>query len=403
MPDFYIRDDETNEVIRRDVAGMREFARNFALSRDVTEFEPLTNGNINSTFKLYVDGRKPIILQKINGTVFPKPSEVMENIEKVTEHIRKRAKSVGRNPKRATLNIVGTNNGEAYYIDENGDYWRMYESVDNARTYENFDGMEKKEAEKLFSKAGIGFGRFQRDLLDFDISKLHTTIPNFHNTPSRFKDFMQAIREDKMGRYKEVQGNRDHPLIQAIEYILSREEEMSIIQKELEEGMLPQRVAHNDTKINNVMVDETTQEAVCVIDLDTVMPDTMLADFGDAIRSGANKLGEETASFDEVEMDMRLYEAFTEGFLSQVGKNMTPEEKALLHKAPKIYTLELAMRFLGDYLNGDIYFGNKTNNPKFNLQRGMVQLKLAQDMETKEQEMEAINREILDRGSLGRE
>lgn len=378
------------------------------LIRKIEQVTPVTAGNINSTYRVEA-GDENYILQKINKSVFTKPEEVMQNIRRVSRFLEKKVLLEGGTTKKEVLHPIDTLDGTKFLIDENDDYWRMYDWIEGARTYNNIDSPD------IFYKVGKAFGRFQKRLADFEAENLHEAIPDFHNTPKRYTDFKLAILADKTGRLQAIKGQRNHPLKLAIDIIRSYEDELNLLEVKKLSGELPIRVTHNDTKINNIMIDEETGEAVCVIDLDTVGPDTALVDFGDAIRSGANKAGEEPEDISSAVMDMNLFEAYTRGYLEEIlvvtddgkidnnpKKGLTENEIAMLHKAPKILTLELAMRFITDYLNGDEYFKLKEGQPKdFNLKRGLVQLNLAEDINNKENDMKAkigsIVREIRDR------
>lgn len=368
------------------------------LIRKVKSARPITAGNINSTYRVEAEGAN-YILQKINKTVFTKPEEVMQNIRRVSRFLEKKVLLEGGIPEREVLHPIGTLDGAKFLIDENGEYWRMYDWIEGATTYNNIDSPE------IFYKVGKAFGKFQKRLADYPVldSKmgLHVAIPDFHNTPKRYMDFELAKKADKAGRLKAVEDDEEHPLNVAIKTIESYKEQIELFEIGKKIGKLPIRVTHNDTKINNVMIDERTGEAICVIDLDTVGPDTALVDFGDAIRSGANPKGEESK---DSYLDLGLFEAYTRGYLSEtlvIGgdgktnkdpqKGLTQNEVAMMYKAPKILTLELAMRFITDYLNGDEYFRLKEGQPEdFNLTRGLVQLHLAEDMNARENEMKAI-------------
>lgn len=372
------------------------------LIRKIKSVSVIPSGNINSTYKIEGDGAN-YILQKINKYVFKKPEQVMQNIRRVSRFLENKVLKEGGNQDREVLHPIDTLDGNRYLIDDQGDYWRMYNLIEHAVTYDTVD------SEEMFYKIGKAFGKFQNRLMDYNTNSLHEAIPDFHNTPKRFTDFQLAIIADKSGRLQEIKGQPEHPLKKAIDYIFSQEDELKLIEIGKISGKLPIRVTHNDTKINNVMVDQKTDEPVCIIDLDTIGPDSCLVDFGDAIRSGANKAGEEPEQLDSAKLDIGLFKAYTEGYLSQtlkVDKNgkinkdpqqgLTDEEIRLLHKAPKILTLELAMRFIGDYLNGDEYFKIKPNQPDdINLRRGLTQMYLAQDMAVKESEMKKIIDEIV--------
>lgn len=373
------------------------------LIRKIKGMKPITTGNINSTYKVEAEGAK-YILQKINKNVFTKPEEVMQNIRRVNRFLEKKVLYEGGNPDREVLHPIDTLNGSRFLIDENGDYWRMYDWIEDAKTYDNIDMTDKENAKDMFYKVGSAFGRFQKRLIDYPAENLHEVIPDFHNTLKRYADFDLAVLADKVGRLKEIEGQDEHPLNIAIEKIKNSKEELRLLELGKLSGKLPVRVTHNDTKINNVMLDDKTGAAICVIDLDTVGPDTALVDFGDAIRSGGNPVGEEPENVEDAVLDMELFEAYTKGYLNETlvttkaGKlnndpkvGLTKNEVALLHKAPRILTLELAMRFLGDYINGDEYFKIKEGQREdINLHRGLVQLHLAEDMKEKEDQMKHI-------------
>jgi len=366
------------------------------LIRKIKSIKPISSGNVNWTYKVECDGAN-YILQKINKFAFKKPEEVMQNIRRVSRFLENKVLKEGGNPRREVLHPIDTLDGNRYVLDEQGECWRMYDLIEGAVTYDTSD------SEEMFFKVGQAFGQFQNRLVDYNAQTLHEAIPDFHNTPKRLMDLKIAIVADKVGRLAEIKGQPNHPLKKAIDYILSQEDELSLIQIGKVSGKLPIRVTHNDTKINNVMIDEKTGEPICIIDLDTIGPDSSLVDFGDAIRSGANRAGEEPEELEDAKLDLELFKAYTKGYLSKTlimngeqinnepEKGLTQEEIRLLHKAPKILTLELAMRFIEDYLNGDEYFKVKPSQSKdINLRRGLVQTYLAQDIATKENEMKKI-------------
>lgn len=379
------------------------------LIRRIRSIKPITTGNINSTFKVDADGAK-YILQRINKYVFKNPEEIMQNIRRVSRHLEKKVLLEGGDPTVEVLHPIGTLDGSKFLIDDDVEYWRMYDWIETARTYDNIDNP------KIFEEVGRAFGKFQKRLADFDAEKLHEAIPDFHNTPSRYTAFELAVKADTAERLKAVGGRKKKedilddtvidPLNEAINKIEEYEEEITLLELGKKLRKLPLRVTHNDTKINNVMIDNESGKAICVIDLDTVGPDTSLVDFGDAIRSGGNPAGEEPENIEDAYLDMELFEAYTRGYLQEtlvIGEDgkvntdpklgLTKNEVAMLYKAPKILTLELAMRFITDYLNGDEYFKLKEGQPEdFNLTRGLVQLHLAEDMNSKESQMkETVN------------
>lgn len=366
------------------------------LIRKIKNVTVISSGNVNQTYKIEADGAN-YILQKVNKFAFKKPEEVMQNIRRVSRFLENKVLKEGGNPQREVLHPIDTLDGKRFVLDEKEDCWRMYDLIDGAVTYDTSD------SEEMFFKVGQAFGQFQNRLMDYDAQTLHEAIPNFHNTPKRLMDLKIAIVADKVGRLAEIKGQPNHPLKKAIDYILSQEDELSLIQVGKLSGKLPIRVTHNDTKINNVMIDEQTGKPICIIDLDTIGPDSSLVDFGDAIRSGANRAGEEPEQLDDAKLDMGLFKAYTKGYLSKTlimnggeinndpAKGLIQTEIELLHKAPKILTLELAMRFLEDYLNGDEYFKVKPNQAiDINLRRGLTQTYLAQDMAQKDAEMKKI-------------
>lgn len=353
-----------------------EIIRAFGIPGTFIGHKELNAGNINQTYCLHFmgDGDEYYILQRINTYVFRQPEKVMGNILRVTSHIRKKLQRAGcEHAHRRVLFFLTTDEGLPYYENANG-FWRAYHFVDNAHTY---DYIHKPE---YFRMAGCAFGEFQEMLADFPAETLTETIPHFHDTPDRIRQLKQAVEEDKAGRVQEVQ--------EEIQFILDRESESSIIAKALEEGRIPYRVTHNDTKINNVLFDDESDQPICVIDLDTVMPGSSLYDYGDAIRSGSNIAGEDEENLALVRFDLELFEAFTSGYLEKAGSRLTAEEVALFPAAARILTLELSARFLTDYLNGDVYF--KVKKPGHNLIRTRNQIELVRQMEEKADIMDAI-------------
>ena len=291
----------------------------------------------------------------------------MRNIELISNHIRSNLMEKGINPDRRMLEIILTKRGDTMLETGNGGFWRAYRYIDEATAY---DRVNKPEH---FYEAGRAFGEFQRLLADFPAEKLTDTIPNFHNTQKRFYTFVAAIAEDKAGRVKDLE--------EEIEFFFERRRMMSEIVRKTEAGLLPVRVTHNDTKINNVMIDNTTDKAICVIDLDTVMPGSPLYDYGDAIRYGASTAAEDEPDTSKISLDLGLFEQFTRGFLSEVHDILTEEEIRCLPLSIKVIACELAMRFLTDYMDGDLYF--KVRSPEHNLIRAHAQMKLLTDVEDK--------------------
>lgn len=339
----------------------------FQTEGNLTSSRPFGNGHINSTFVVETDTGKRYILQQINVHVFKKPAELMKNVIAITNHIRKKVGDSGR-----VLNFLKTKDGKYYHEDKDGNYWRCCDLIDGFC-------LDAPETEKDFYESAVAFGRFQQQLADFPAETLHETIPNFHNTPDRYRKLKEAVEKDACGLANTVRDELD--------FIMAREEEAGTIQKLLDEKEIPLRVTHNDTKLNNVILDKKTREAVCVIDLDTVMPGTSLMDFGDSIRFGATTAPEDTKDLDSMSLDLGLFEAYTKGFL-EVCNSLTNKEIDLLPLGAKIVTLETGIRFLTDYLEGDHYF--KIDYPGHNLVRAKAQLKLVKDMEDKWEEMQKI-------------
>ena len=341
-------------------------------SDEITYIEPYGEGHINSTW-LSVhkspDGKQTKnLLQKISTAAFKKPAELMENIVGVTEFLRDRVKEDG------TLTVIPTLDGKSFLLDEYGNYWRVYKFIDGATAY------QKIENDKDFYTCGIAFGEFQQLLSEYPAEKLHETIVNFHNTPSRFADFKKALAEDKAGRASSVK--------REIDFVLSHECKADAITSKLASGELPWRVTHNDTKLNNILIDDVTKEAKCVIDLDTVMPGAVAYDFGDCVRFGASTAAEDETDLSKVEVDLHLFEVFAKGYLATANKFLTPAEKDSLVTGAYLMTLECGVRFLTDYLNGDVYF--KIHRENHNLDRCRTQFKLVSDMEAKEDKMREI-------------
>ena len=365
------------------VEQIRALAAQFSPASPVGEPVPFGGGHINDTYLLTREDGTQFVLQRINKNVFPDPPAVMENINRVTHHLRKRIRAVGGDPERETLRILKTVDGEWGCIDTNGDYWRAYTFVANCMSYDLVENAE------IFCESGRAFGRFMSMLDDFDAASLHETIARFHDTPNRFRDFRAAVAENRSGRADNV---RD-----LIDTALSYEAFAGTLMGQLHSGVLPLRVTHNDTKLNNVLIDAQSGRAVCVVDLDTVMPGLCAYDFGDAIRFGASTAAEDEKDLSKVHFDMHLYRAFAEGYLSEVAGALSAAEVDSLAVGAKMMTLETGIRFLGDYLNGDVYF--KTAYPEHNLVRARTQLKLVSEMDEHWDEMLACVRELAQKGN----
>ena len=356
-------------------------ASHFELGGTPAYVKELTAGNINVTYRLDMaeDKTAPrFVLQRINTSAFKDPVSLMENIGLVTAHIRRSYEAEGIDPARRVLTFVKADNGTLLYRDPEGGAWRCYVYVDHVTAY---DAIESAD---LFREAGAGFGEFQTRLSDFPAERLTETIPGFHNTARRFETFLTSVEKDAAGRVASV--------AEEIEFFTSRKELMSSIVDRLG-GELPLRVTHNDTKLNNVLIDDETGKALCVIDLDTVMPGSSLYDYGDAVRYGACTAAEDEPDTSKIGFDMELFSAFTEGFVSATAGNLTDTEIKLLPLGIAVITCELAMRFMTDYLDGDVYF--KTAYEGHNLVRARAQMKLLTEVEAKMDEMNAFVESLL--------
>lgn len=333
------------------------------------------NGHINDT---YCTETPKYILQRINTDIFKNPYELMENIENVTQFIRKKVEERGGEPDRETLTIMKTVSGDNYYKLDDNNFFRVYKFISDTKTVEN-----DKTYDDLYN-AGIGFGRFQRMLDDFPVDVLHETIVDFHNTPKRVENLKKAIAEDKMGRVKEVKAD--------IDFALECAEFADVVTNGIASGDIPVRVTHNDTKINNILFDANTGEAVAVIDLDTVMQGSALYDFGDALRMGASTAAEDEVNLDIVNFDIEAFEAFAKGFLAETKDVLTKTEIELLPFSVKLLTYECGIRFLTDYLEGDTYF--KIHRPSHNIDRARNQFRLVREMADNEARMSDVIRNI---------
>lgn len=332
-------------------------------------------GNINDTYLVTFDNRgydQKYIVQRINHNVFKNVPRLMDNVVKVTEHIRREIIAERGNPSRSVLNYIKTKAGENYLIHEDN-YFRAYYFIDNVLSYQVVTDL------RSFYESAVAFGKFQKYLATFPADMLYEVIPDFHNTRARYDSFITALREDRAGRAAKV--------IPECEFVIAREKYVDKFIDMLSKGVIPTKVTHNDTKINNVLLDEKTGEGVCVIDLDTVMPGSVLYDFGDSIRSGCSSAVED-ANHSEVVFRLDYFEHYAKGFLQEVGNTLTKEEIENLSFAGLLMTLECGIRFLTDYLNGDVYF--KVKDEEHNLRRTRSHIKLVKDMEHNLPRMEEI-------------
>ena len=326
-------------------------------------------GHINETYLVTARNGKRYILQKVSTLAFPDVKGLQENITAVTAHLR------GKNPDpRRTLHLVPTVTGESWYALGPDSNWRVFDYIEDSIC------LEAPRCPEDFYESALAFGGFQQALSDFPAETLHETIRDFHNTPARFRQFKEAVARDPLGRAAEVR--------QEIDFALAHEQVGSALVDQLAQGILPLRVTHNDTKLNNVMLDAKTHEPLCVIDLDTTMPGLSINDFGDSIRFGANHCLEDEQDLTKVNFDISLYEVFTRGFLEGARGSLTSAELEYLPWGARLMTLECGLRFLTDYLDGDHYF--HVSHPRQNLDRARTQLKLVKDMEEQFDAMGAV-------------
>lgn len=349
-----------------------EIAKQFQVDREPLTAEPYGCGHINDTYCVYAEGKR-YILQRINNRVFPNVVGLMDNIQRVTSMLREQVVAAGGDPDRECLQIIPTNDGKAY-LEHEGSFYRMYVFVERTLS------LQTVEDPVHFYYSAVAFGRFQKQLAAFPAETLCEVIPNFHNTASRYAAFEAAVARDAMGRAAEVQ--------KEIEFVRERKADTEKVVALLESGKLPLRVTHNDTKLNNVLLDDVTGKPMAVIDLDTVMPGSSLYDFGDSIRFGTNPCAEDEKDLSKVFCRVDLFEEFTKGYLEACGDSLTALEKELLPFGGYLMTLECGIRFLSDYLDGDTYF--KIHYPEQNLDRCHTQFKLAADIMAKMDELNAI-------------
>ncbi len=354
---------------------LSQIGKAFRIEGSLSSFEEIKVGNVNRTYRLNYtrpgeNKDKSYMVQRINTYAFKQPTLVMENIDKVTEHIRKKC------PDKQSLHFYHTADGKNYLEDDNG-FWRMFNYVPSI-TYNSTDNLT------VIRNAGQAFGDFQMQLGDFDVSQLNYTIPDFHDTRKRYAKFRADASADPCGKAKEVQ--------REIDWLLSVEDKACLLTDMLNRGELPLRVTHNDTKINNVLFSESTNEALVVIDLDTVMPGLVGHDFGDAIRFAANYVDEDCRECEKAGVNMDVFRAFTEGFMGAVGGTLTDNEIDTLAMSSFALGCELATRFLDDYLLGNPYFN--IDYPEHNLVRTKCQIALAQDMLKKMDDMNRVVHEF---------
>jgi len=322
------------------------------------------SGHINDTYYASRNGRL-CVLQKINTNVFQNPAGVMQNIFAVTDHLRKKMEEAGEDHSRGTLEFLKTTDGDLLFTDSLGECYRAYYYIDDSITFDSVSDP------KQFYEAAKAFGRFQNMLSDFPSKQLYETIEKFHDTPNRVEQLRTAISNNSCNRLTECEAE--------VEYALKQAEGMHVVVDALQAGEIPCRVTHNDTKLNNVLFDTKTKQGICVIDLDTIMPGSLLYDFGDALRFGANTAAEDETDLEKVTFDLTLFEAYTKGYAAELKPAITKEEKELLAYSAKLMTYECGIRFLADFINGDVYF--KTKYANHNLDRAKNQLKLCREID----------------------
>ena len=334
-------------------------------------------GHINDTFCVLCQPQEGdcirFILQGLSSAAFPHPEELMENFVGITRFLRDKILAEGGDPARETLGLVQTRDGRDFYTDSNGKVWRLTPFIENTDCFQS-------ATPELFEASARAFGRFQYMLQGYPAETLHETIVNFHNTEDRFAKFLAALEADKLDRAKDIQ--------EEVNFVLARKADCSVALQALRDGVLPLRVTHNDTKLNNILIDRETGEGICVIDLDTTMPGLSINDFGDSIRFGANHSAEDEKDLSKVNFDIDLYEAYTRGFIQGAQGGLTEAELEYLPWGSRLMTLECGIRFLTDYLDGDNYF--RIHYPEQNLDRCRTQFKLVQDMEQQFDEMKAV-------------
>ncbi len=362
----------------KDKAELIHIAERFAIEGEIGSIEPHGNGHINDTFlvtcQLAEGETRRYILQRMNQEVFKNPKELMENVTGVTTFLQNKIRENGGDPEREALNVILLKDGGSYWQEADNTFWRAYRFVEGA------DSLDVVERPEEFYESAVAFGQFQKLLADYPAESLHETIPNFHNTIDRVEKFKKAVEADAMKRAADVQ--------EEIQFVLDREADCHILCDMLAAGEIPLRVTHNDTKLNNIMLDHETGKGICVIDLDTVMPGSALYDYGDSIRFGANTGAEDEKDLSKISCDLELFALYTKGFIEGCGGSLTEKEIRMLPMGAKLMTLECGMRFLTDYLEGDHYF--KIHRPEHNLDRTRTQFCMVKDMEDKWEKMQEI-------------
>lgn len=356
---------------------LRLIASQFCLDGCLIDAGPLGSGHINDTYGLACrteHGMRRYVLQRINHHVFTDPPAMMDNIRRVTEHIRSKLDTEDKDLASRQLTVLDTHDGAGYFNDSQGNYWRVYNRVENAVTYDTLESLE------LAEETSRMFGWFQQMLTDLPGAPLHETIVDFHTTPKRLKAFMDVLTRDPH--------NRAAQCSEEIEFVHQHAEICPGLLNHLDKSEIPLRTTHNDTKVNNIMIDERTHTGVCVIDLDTVMPGLSLYDFGDMVRTATCSAEEDQRDLSKVSMRIDMFEALVKGFARSTHNFLTPAEKKLLAFSGKLITFEQMIRFLADHLAGDVYY--KIHRPDHNLDRARTQMKLVQSITAQEERMNAL-------------
>lgn len=338
----------------------------FSIEGRLLKMQPLGDGHINDTYLVSVETGDTIrryVMQSINGHVFKSPQLLMDNYERVTTHLNRG--NGGVSEEKRGISLIPHRNGKCYHFDEDGNCWRMYSHIDGVFSCDFIDN------EKTAFEGARAFARFLREIDTLPAPSLHMTISDFHNTPWRFGNLWSAVKNDVMGRAAEVS--------EEIAFFKERERLGRVVNDALCKGILPERITHNDTKINNVLFDNQTKEAVCVIDFDTVMPGTLLYDFGDLLRTGLSASAEDETDISKVQIRFSIFEALVDGFLQELSEVITDRETGFLVFSGTIITMNIGLRFLTDYLSGDVYF--KIHRPEHNLDRCRTQIALIRSIE----------------------
>ena len=380
---------EAGEVIfstRRKIEGadsrsLEDAVYAFGFGPQCSYVKPFGEGHINETYAVYMPGTEGTdvpryVLQRVNIHVFKNPAQVMENIFSVTEYLREVIRKEGGDLDRETLSYIKTKSGDTYFEDADGQPWRCLHYVPNSICHQTV------EEPQQFYQSARSFGHFLKQLGDYPAERLYETIPRFHDTVKRFQDFSEAVRKDVKNRAGQCR--------EEIDFALAREADCGVLMNQLQEGILPLRVTHNDTKLNNILFDADTDQGLCIIDLDTIMPGLAANDFGDSIRFGASTAEEDEPDLSKVHFDIHLYELYVKGYLEMAREVLTPAEIDSLPWGARLMTLECGMRFLADYLQGDVYF--KTAYPEHNLVRARTQFRLVKEMEEQFERMYEILR-----------